>query len=272
MKKIALLSACLLILAVGIGCKSPEQIEEAAKENKTVQEIVFRQELEREERTLTVYGTGKVNATPDVAAVELTVSVQESTAEAAQSKNNETMAAVLETLKSMGVKDDDIKTQEVTVFPIQDAEKQSGEITGYSATNTIHVSIYTVRNTGEIVAAAMQAGANELVHVEFHLLDETEAYKEALAAAVEDARQKADVMATSLSVDLNGPGSVQESTNLVTEANSLITYPSELMGLDTEAGEVSATPLQAGLISVTAEVTVVYMLRYPATATPTPAP
>lgn len=273
MKKWLVVGCCLLfILTAILGCKSPDQVEQDVRDSKTTQEIVFKQELEREVRTAKVIGVGKVVVTPDVATVELSVSVQAPTAEEAQQRNSEQMAAVLEVIKQRGIRDENIKTQEVAVYPVQDTEKNAAEIIGYSASNTINIRIHRVNATGEVVAAAMQAGANELLHVEFHLLDETEAYKEALIAAVEDAQQKAEVLVGPLGADLNGPGFVTESTNFSQDSNNIVRYETQITGEQVDGSSILETPLQAGQITVMAEVTVEYMLKYPATPVPTPIP
>ncbi|MDR1619541.1 MAG: SIMPL domain-containing protein, partial [Clostridiales bacterium] len=186
MKKLLLLALCGAAL-LALGCKTPDEIEEDVRSGITTQEIVIKQELEREKRTLTVTGVGTMEIEPDVALVELSVSVQGATAEEAQALNGEVMSAVLLAIKENGILDENIKTRMVAVLPVRGVDKDAGDIVGYTAANTISITIIHVKRTGEIVSAAMQAGANELVSIEFHLQDETEAYREALAKAVEDA-------------------------------------------------------------------------------------
>lgn len=269
MKRAGIILAVLMVFGTSIGCKSPDQIEQDVQNSKSAQEIIIKQELEREVRTLSVTGTGKVDATPDVATVALSVSVIDATVEEAQLKNNEQMSAVLAAMKARGIQDKDIKTQEVTIFPIHDNEKAPNEITGYTASNTITIRLYKVADTGEVITEAMQAGANELLHVEFHLLDETQAYQKALSAAVNSAQEKAEIMAAALGVSLNGPGAVVENINAAPEYSGVVSY--ETLPATEQITSIVTAPLQAGQITVTAEVTVEYMLKYPAAPAPVPA-
>lgn len=264
MKKALLCILLCIMLSAAAGCKSPEEINQAEQQQKpgTQQEIVIKQELETEQRILTVAGNGNVDAQPDVATVQLSVFVQSKTVEEAQTQNSQQMEAVLAAIKTMGIKDENIQTQEVTIYPIQDYDKNPPAITGYRATNTITVEIRDVKITGELIAAALQAGANEILNVEFHLLDETEAYQEALAAAVADAYAKAQVMADTAGVDLDGPLLVQEGASNIQNANDNLRFAAAEQPADADSG-TAITPIQAGQITVSAQVTIQFKLNWP---------
>lgn len=270
MKKASIIAAALWILIFSVGCKSPDQIEQDVRDSKSTQEIVIKQELEREIRTLSIVGVGKVDVTPDVATITLRATSIDATAEQVREKNYEEISAVLAAIKACGIQDNHIKTQEAIIFPMHDNDKAPSEITGYTATNTIVVHVNNVRDTGEVVMAAMQAGANELLQVEFHLSDDTDAYMQALAAAVAIAQGKAEVMAPALGATLNGPGTVVENIN-ATLNNNVVSYETPLDAEQAGSSNILTTPLQAGQITVTAQVTIEYMLKYPMLPTPTPA-
>ena len=266
MKKTLVCILLCIMLSAATGCKSPEEINQTEQQKpSTQQEIVIKQELEAEQRVLTVTGNGKVDAPPDIATVQLSVFVQSKTVEEAQNQNTQQMEAVLAAIKTMGIKDENIQTQEVTIYPIQDYDKNPPVITGYRATNAVTVEIHNIKITGELIAAALQAGANEVLSVEFHLLDETEAYQEALAAAVADANAKAQVMAETAGVDLDGPILVQECASNIQNANDNLRFAAAEQPADADAG-TAVTPIQAGQITVSAQVTIQFKLSWPSTA------
>lgn len=260
-KTIVCLLACLTLLAVA-GCKSPEEITQNPPEQRTSQEIILKQELQEEQRTLSVSGSGEVDAKPDLATARFSVFIQAKTAEEAQAKNSETMTAVLDAIKSMGVLEKDIQTQEISVYPVQDYEKNPPAITGYTATNTISVEIRNMDKTGELITAATQAGANEVLSVEFKLQDESSFYQQALQSAVADAQAKAQAMAEAAGVELDGPLDMQESENVTSPQ-----YMMETPAADKPEGTIN-TPVQSGQITVTAQVTIEYKLIIPATPKP----
>ena len=262
MKKTFLYALTGLALLFAVGCKTPEEISQNPPEQRSSQEIVIKQELEKEQRTMTVSGNGKVEVKPDVATVRLSVVVQAKTAEEAQAQNSEKMTAVIEAVKSFGVAEKDIQTQQISVYPEQDTNKTPPVITGYTATNSIAVEMRNMEKTGELVTAATQAGANEVLGVDFKLEDESKSYQQALASAVADAQAKAQAMADAAGVVLDGPLSMQESGN--------ITFPQYGMAAAGEKSDTAVnTPVQTGDITVTAQVSIQYSLKIPAT---TPAP
>ena len=267
MKKVI---ACILLcgmLVIGLGaCKSPEEINQTVQQQpKDPQQIIIQQPIPPEARLLTVTGKGKVEAQPDIATIQLSVYVQAATAEEAQNQNNVKMDAVLTAIKALGVAERDIQTQEITVYPIMDNTKNTQEITGYSATNGITIKLRDVKKSGELVSAATQAGANEITSINFEVLDETAAYRQALSAAVEDANAKAAIMAKAAGADIDGPMTVQEGTSYTADMSGNMRYAAA--GMSADSG--TTTPVQAGQLTVSAEVTVQFKLKWPA-ATPAP--
>lgn len=263
MKKTFLYAMAGLSLLFAFGCKTPEEISQNPPEQRSSQEIVIKQELEKEQRTMTVTGNGKVEVKPDVATVRLSVVVQAKTAEEAQTQNSEKMTAVIEAIKVLGVAEADIQTQQISVYPVQDNNKTPAVITGYTATNSIAVEMRNLNKTGELVSAATQAGANEVLGVDFKLEDETKSYQQALASAVADAQVKAQAMADAAGVLLDGPLSMQESGNVVFPQYSMAPAAED------KATGAAETPVQTGDITVTAQVSIQYSLKIPVK---TPAP
>ena len=262
-----------LFLLVGIffaiaGCKTQEEIDRTQSQlnAKTVQEIVIKQELEREQRLMEVTGMGKVDADPDVATIYLAVTVQGKNAEEVNENNRVLLDTVFAAIKSVGVADEDIRTQEITV-PVHETIKGVSEIVGYTVTNTITVRLHNVTRTGDLVTTAMQAGV-EILQIEYHLLDETAAYQEALAVAVLDAKKKAATMAASAGVDLEGPVSMHENIEVMQNITKVLVYESTALNVqsadDQEA--LQTTAIQPSQITVSAEVLAVFQMKWPSTS------
>ena len=153
--------------------------------------------------TITVQGVGSVTLDSDTAGISLGVREVAEEVMTAQAMVNEKIAAIVETLKAMGVTDDAIGTNGIGIYPNYNYD--DGEtISGYTAYNTIYVTVKDVNNTGAYVDAAFAAGANSLDYVEFSVSDTGEAATKALQLAVESAREKAQVIAEAAGMKLGG--------------------------------------------------------------------
>lgn len=109
MKKVKLLFLLGVLVAAVIGCKSREEIDKTVKEQKPAQEIVIKQELERDERILTVTGNGEIEVSPDLLWAEFAVKTQASIAEEAQEQNTLKVDAVVEAIQAIGIAREDIR-------------------------------------------------------------------------------------------------------------------------------------------------------------------
>jgi len=157
-------------------------------------------------RSINVSGTGLVNAQPDMAVVSLGVETQAEEAGAALTQNNEQMGALLDTLSEVGIAEEDIQTQTVRLQPqyaqAEPTAPQAGtraatpEIIGYVATNTVEVRVRDLSTVGELLDAAVQAGGNQIQGIGFELSNPADALDQARQAAWQDARHKAEQLAT----------------------------------------------------------------------------
>lgn len=154
-------------------------------------------------RTITVVGSGSVSIRPDVARVQIGVETMRKSVQEASAENRETLEAVIEALMAEGIAESDIQTSGFSVF----AERYGPEgpladdDLNYRVSNTVRIEVYDLDNIGQILDAAIEAGANNIYGVEFALDDTTAVESEARAEAVADAREKAEELA-----ELNGVG------------------------------------------------------------------
>lgn len=165
--------------------------------------------------TISVSGTGKVTVEPDEAEIYVNIITEAEDAKGCQQENANIAENVRNALKREGVKDDDIETYRYQLYPKTSYDRETGEseIYGYKLTHTLKITTKDIDNTGELVDAAIGAGANGLDRVNFGLSDELrdKAYKDALEEAAGNAEGKADSMADALGVKLGEIISVSES-------------------------------------------------------------
>lgn len=204
---------------------------------------------------ITVGGTGAVNMTPDVAYVSLGVNAQDASPKKAQEKNNEAVEKVIAALKAMGIAEKDIRTTNFYMYPNYGNSGKGMElITGYTVNNTVTATVRDIKIVGEVLSEAADAGANVSNGVQFGLLDSSAAYNEALTLAMENASDKAQTIAKTMGKIIGSPSSVTESGGSYTPVyNSM-----QRAAMDTVGGAGGAVPLQAGELTVTANVQMVF--------------
>jgi uncharacterized protein YggE len=158
---------------------------------------------------ITVTGTGSVTATPDTAEWSFGVQTSADTAEVALGANSEAMEQVVAALEDAGVAGDDLQTQQVSVWPRTSDDGLS--IVGYDASNTVRATIHDLQRAGAIVDAAVAAGANQVYGPSLTVSDAEASYREAVDAAFDDARARAEAIAEKAGVTLGAPVAIVES-------------------------------------------------------------
>ena len=206
------------------------------------------------EGTMTVQGAGTVKVDADRVNISLGVREVAPDVAKAQGSVNEKIAAVIEALKGMGVDSSAISTNGLGVYPNYDYASDGSEtVAGYTAYNTILVTLSDVDGSGAYIDAAFAAGANSLDYVEFAAADTAEASDKALALAMENAKDKAQVLAGAAGVTLGGIVEIREDGSYGYEANGLYAKSAEEdMG--------SGTEVLASKQTVTATVSVTFAI------------
>jgi uncharacterized protein YggE len=195
--------------------------------------------------TITVSGNGTANATPDKASFDFGVTTNAGTASEAMSKNAEQANAIIDALKKSGVDASDIQTSQVSLWP--QTSSDGTKITGYQASNTVTVTA-PVAKSGDLVDAAVKAGANNVDGPNLAVSDQSDAYAKAMKNAVADAQSKAQAIASASGLTLGGIVHISDD-------GSSTPGPIPFAATDAAAG---APPIEAGSQQIQASVTVTY--------------
>jgi len=165
------------------------------------------------QKTISANGEAEKIVAPDQAVIGIGYTVTKATAAAAQNEMNTVMDKVIADLKSSGIADSDIKTTYFDVSPAYNWSSGTSEIYGYTATHNLEVKTTEFSKAGAIIDVATKAGANQINNVRFELKTETEkAIKQELfTLAAENARTKADSIATGLGTAVKSVKSVSIS-------------------------------------------------------------
>jgi uncharacterized protein len=193
--------------------------------------------------TIVVTGVGSVEAVPDDASFSFGIETHGATAKAALAQNGDQVRELLAALRDAGARE--LQTQYVSIWPIS----ENGAISGYSASNSISATI-GVDRAGELVDAATAAGANNVSGPDLSQSDTDRVYRKALAAAVADARARAEALAKATGRTLAGISHIAEGGEPAVpyyERGSLVAD--------------SATPVVPGKQKTSATVSVTFDLR-----------
>ena len=142
---------------------------------------------ERESRTVSVIGEGRVATAPDVATLQLGVETTDATLTTAQADNSQRSAALRARLRDLGVEARDIQTAGYNVGQDHGPAGPSG----YRVSNMVRITVRALDRVGALLDAAIEAGANRVHHIGFGALDSAEAQHRAREAAMADAQAKA---------------------------------------------------------------------------------
>jgi uncharacterized protein len=196
--------------------------------------------------SVTVTGTGSVDAVPNRAGLVVGVSTDAATARAALAANAEKAARVIEALRSAGAAKQDLQTADVSVSP---RWNDQGRQDGFTAHSSVQVKVRKVGRAGSILDAAVAAGATETSGPSFDRGDRAELYRGALKAAFADARAKAGTLAAEAGASLGRVLRIEESP-----------VASGPVPMYATAMERSPTPVEPGTQEVQATISVTFSL------------
>lgn len=198
---------------------------------------------------IAVSAQGEATVTPDRAMVTLGVQSRAATASEAARANAAAQRAVLDTLRAMGFRNEQIATANFNVRPEYVPSPSRGgspEVSGYVVSNTVQVTLESTARIGEVVDAALAKGANTVYGMNLMVGDPAPARRTAIADAMRKARAEAEALARAAGGSL---GRLLEVTTLPAGDPRIMARG----GFET-AGARVMTPIEPGEARVTAVV------------------
>lgn len=157
---------------------------------------------------LVVRGEAFLKKAADQAILSIGVVTEAPNAHDAVEANNKKMNSVIGTLKGFGLEKGDFETGQFQVVPQytqrpkQASEDWKPKIVGYQATNSLKVKTSMLEQLGDILDAAIGAGANSVGDIQFTLKEPRDHRKEAIRNATQNAMQDARTLAEAAGVKL----------------------------------------------------------------------
>jgi len=154
--------------------------------------------------SITVVGQGEAFGRPDQAQAQIGVEIFAATVDEATGQNQATFDRIMAALVAQGIAEEDIQTSNYSVWADQryDETGVAQGIAGYRVNNQVNVTIRDISKVSDVLAAAIDAGANSIYGVYFSVSDPAALEAEARAAAMADAAQRAASLAELGNVEL----------------------------------------------------------------------
>lgn len=197
-----------------------------------------------------VTGTAIVQVTPDLAHISVSVQTTASTATQAAADDAALVARVRSRVQQSGIRADDIKTISFGVWAQYDYRNgtQPPLLTGFVANHTLELTVRDLTRIGSTIDAAVAGGATTIQGISYDTSDRGGHEAAALAAAVKDARAKAQAMTTAAGVSLGNVLSINAS-------QQYSPYPFPIMGAARAAGSAD-TQIAPPNVQLSVSVTV----------------
>lgn len=207
--------------------------------------------------TITVSGEAKTEQQNQIASYNAGVNEISDNKDQAVSAVNSKIAAIIAAARSFGIPQDDIQTQNINVYQMQeqyyDTDGRQKQRAGqWQVSNSIEVKLREVDRAGELADVLTRAGANQLYGPNFQLDDTSDAQVGLLAEAIEDARKKAQAAVAGSGRTLGKVLSISEGG----VAGAPIPYLARM-----DAGGGGGMPAEPGTGTVYSSVTVVFELQ-----------
>lgn len=199
---------------------------------------------------ITAQGSGSVSAEPDMVTVSLSASATAESMLHAQEQISAIVDRAVQSLLALGIMEEDVVTTSYGVYPEYNYDENPRALTGYRASHMLEVTCRDVTLLDSVITALTDSGVSEINDVSYGVSDRSGMYKQALALAVQAAREKAQTLAAAEGRTVTGLVSLTENQSYDTRYALVASAYKENAALD--------TGIRSGSISVSASVTAVY--------------
>ncbi len=211
--------------------------------------------------TVSVSGEGTIKVSPDMATIWFSVVTHDELPDRARAQNADASAAAMNAARELGIEEKDLQLEGLQLAPrrVYDPDRRVYNQDGFEATRTVKVIMRDLDVLPDLIASIVENGANQLNNIQYGLEDRESIELEALARAVNRAKEKASVMAGELGWALGK--AIQINEQGVSVPQPRVQMEALAMRAKDDGGNPDA--FAAGELDVRASVTVVFGLLEP---------
>jgi uncharacterized protein YggE len=204
---------------------------------------------------ITVQGVGKVTGTPDTLILSLSITKNAADVSTAMGQVSTTMKSVQDAFTAAKIAQADLKTSGLNVGPRYDYTNGKQTLSGYTASESLIVTLRDTKTAGATITAAVGVGGDsvQVSSLSTDLQDNAALLNAARESAMADAKAKAAQYAKSAGRGLGPVVRVQEAIS-GNSPQPMYNYPQAAGALADKA----SVPIQVGSTDLSVQVTVVF--------------
>jgi uncharacterized protein YggE len=205
---------------------------------------------ERSSGTISVQGVGAIDVTPNAYSVTFIVEEQGSTVTKLNGQLENDLKAIVSFLLEEGIEERYIQSMQVRLSPRYINTPQGREQDGFTLSREIAITSTDLENYDRVLDGVLKRGVDRIQQFNFVNMGEASVYQKALVTAVADAKNRAQLLAKELGVEVGEVVAISESGG---------NMPIPVMRADTFAKEMSLS--LPGQESVNARVNVTFNIN-----------
>lgn len=212
------------------------------------------------ERFIQVMGEGEVKVEPDEVTLGFQIETFGRDLKEVQAENAQRTASVMETLKKFNVPPKDIQTSHAQISPRYDFNNGKRKFREYYSIKSFTLKLRDLSNYGAVLNALMDSGVENVGGVVFGSSKEKQLQLEARRKAAQDAKIKAEALASELGVKVGKPLSISENT-FGGPPMPMFRAKAANMAMMAEAAPMPEDSLAGGEMEIKTQVTIQFELQ-----------
>ena len=200
--------------------------------------------------TITVTGEAKKDELPQIARFSASVTAANADKQTVVNEVNSAMEKIIKSVKDFGIDEKDIQTQQVSVYQTKEERLSAKDI--WQAGNSINITLRNITQASALADLLQGNGAANVFGPNYSLDDTTQAQADLLSKAIDNAKTKAQKIASASGRKLGKVITVNEGSSV---------YPEPLFLGGSTMAEKSSAPVEPGTETVYQSVTVTFELK-----------
>ncbi|MQG15642.1 MAG: DUF541 domain-containing protein [SAR202 cluster bacterium] len=263
MSKLLLLFTLLLSGLVAIGCDSASTEKLYDKTPKVRSEFAGKG-FPSNESGIIVTGNSTIELKPDMATLSLGVESSASTVSEARNNASGSINNMLNVMRQAGIDDEDIQTTSFNIYPqyeyieIRDDGRVRGvqELTGFTVSNMVTITINNLEDIGEIIDKITDAGGNDVRFngINFGIQDPVPYQSDLRKLAIEDGISKASQLAEYSGVKLG-------RITMIADYSSQTSISSDIGVFTERSMAMASTNINPGSLNLSMRIDMVFQIE-----------
>lgn len=213
-----------------------------------------------EPNTIAVSGMAEQEVAPDMAYIDVGINVRADDAETARTQEAQIASQIRRALLGLAITDNDLQNTSYYLYQEYKVDRNGVRTADkYVLDSSIKVTVKDLDKLSQVIDNVVEAGATNLSNITYALSTQNIIQRQLLATAVENARDKAAVVANAGSRTL---GNMLSADINSFDGGTIVAYGANKLRSTTNLAEDGvATKLSPGKIKLNARVQVVFLLN-----------